>query len=77
MTLMERVCASPKIGKGLNSYTSPATEQTLRLRRRPFGTANGASQTRKLFGNQPRALLPIPTVFDLYNHFTKGVDNAD
>jgi hypothetical protein len=36
----------------------------MRLRRRPAGTANGA-------------LLPIPTVFDLYNHFAKGVDNAD
>lgn len=54
-----------------------ASEQTLRLRRRPAGTANGALQTRKLFNNQPRALLPIPAVFNLYNHFAKGVDTAD
>ena len=58
-------------------HTSPVSDSTTRLRRRPAGTSSVALQTRKMFGDNARAWLEIPTLIDLYNHYMKGVDTAD
>lgn len=48
-----------------------------RDRRRPAASRTGASQTRKLFGNNIRLPLNIPKLIDDYNHFMGAVDQFD
>ena len=50
------------------------SDSITRDRRRPAASRTGASQTRKLFGNNIRLPLDIPKLIDDYNHFMGGVD---
>ena len=52
-------------------------ETVTRDRRRPAASRTGASQTRKLFGNNIRLSLDIPKLIDDYNHFMGAVDQFD
>ena len=52
-------------------------EVIARNRRRPAATATGAVQTRKVFGREVIKLLEIPQFINSYNHFIKGVNQAD
>ena len=48
-----------------------------RERKRPKKTASNATITRKPFGDQSTKMLPIPTFIDDYNHYMRGVDQAN
>ena len=47
------------------------------MRKCPPFTASGARQTWKVFGDNFKKLLPIPTFIFWYNHYMCGVDIAD
>ena len=48
-----------------------------RLRRRPKKTSSMAKTARVPFGDQPTKVLPIPQLYDSYNHNMLAVDVAD
>jgi hypothetical protein len=48
-----------------------------RERRRPRINKTNSSTINKVFGNQPKKILPIPKIIDDYNHYMGGVDIAD
>jgi len=52
-------------------------ETVTRNRRRPGASRTGAAQTRKVFGNNVRLPLDIPSLINNYNHFMGGVDQFD
>lgn len=54
-----------------------AHEKTLSERRKPRSTSTNAIVARRIFGDQNRKVLEIPTVVDDYNHFMNAVDLAD
>jgi hypothetical protein len=48
-----------------------------RMRKRPGKTRTGAVQTRKVFGDDIKKMLPIPTLIDSYNHYMNSIDRFD
>jgi hypothetical protein len=52
-------------------------EEVIRNRRRPKATSSKAKTARVPFGSESRKDLPIPVLFDEYNHQIGAVDRAD
>ena len=48
-----------------------------RERKRPRKTASNSIVTRKPFRDQPTKILSIPLFIDYYNHYMRGVDQAN
>ena len=54
-----------------------ASSYITRFRKRPQTTSTNAITARKIFGDQARMELNIPTLIDDYNHNMNGVDFAN
>jgi hypothetical protein len=52
-------------------------EEVIRNRRRPKATSSKAKTARVPFGSKSRKDMPIPVLFDEYNHQMGAVDRAD
>jgi hypothetical protein len=53
-------------------------EKTIeRCRKRLKSTSKNAQISRKPFGNDPTKILPIPVFIDEYNHYIRGIDQAN
>lgn len=52
-------------------------EEVIRERKRPRESSSKAKTARKPFGNKPTKKLPVPEIYDEYNHHMGDVDRAD
>jgi hypothetical protein len=48
-----------------------------RCRKRPKSTSKNTQISRKPFGDDPIKILPIPVFIDEYNHYIRGIDQAN